>query len=181
MWMDFIARPSATRWYRAHNASIVAGYLEHRDLAERENVTERFFLNVVLLRVLYAHAMVAAPRLALGRLRSLSPTLGDPRVRMTGLFLSLSRVLPDVYPLRSGVAVNVRRERQLARLLDYGIIGPRLQAIYAWSADVLQEPRLSSLIDAGSPCYAMGVTPELWQPADPRRSVRLVRRLLPAA
>ena len=39
---------------------VVAGYLEHRDLAEAEDEAERFFMNVVLCRVLYAHALVAA-------------------------------------------------------------------------------------------------------------------------
>jgi hypothetical protein len=65
LWMAFIAAPSARNWYRAHNATIVAAYLDHRDLAMTESGPERFFLNVVLLRMLYAHALVAAPRRAL--------------------------------------------------------------------------------------------------------------------
>jgi hypothetical protein len=67
LWLEFAAQPTGRHWYRAHNASVVAGYLEHRDLAEAEAVPERFFMNVALLRVLYAHALGAAPRLALGR------------------------------------------------------------------------------------------------------------------
>ncbi len=66
LWMSFVADPTAHTWYRAHNASIASAYLDHRDLADGESRPERFFLNVVLLRVLYAHALVAAPRLALG-------------------------------------------------------------------------------------------------------------------
>jgi hypothetical protein len=64
LWMSFIAVPTARSWYRAHDASIVSAYLENRDLAESESMPERFFLNVALLRVLYAHALSAAPRLA---------------------------------------------------------------------------------------------------------------------
>ena len=60
---------------------------------------ERFFMNVALVRVLYAHALVGAPRLALGRLAPLSRVVGDPRLGMAGLFLSLGRVLPRDYPL----------------------------------------------------------------------------------
>jgi hypothetical protein len=67
LWLEFSARPTGRNWYRAHNASIVAGYLEHRNLAEAEGASERFFMNVALARVLYAHALAAAPRLALGR------------------------------------------------------------------------------------------------------------------
>ena len=35
-WVRFLHRPSAQAWYRAHNASIVARYLDHRDLAWRD-------------------------------------------------------------------------------------------------------------------------------------------------
>ncbi len=97
--MEFAAKPTGGNWYRAHNASVLAGYLEHRDLAEAECEAERFFMNVALLRVLYAHALAGAPRLALGRLAPLGQALGDPRLGMAGLYLSLGAVLPDGYPL----------------------------------------------------------------------------------
>ena len=85
--------------YRAHNASIVAGYLEHQELCAAELPIERFFMNVTLSRVLYAHALVARPKLALGRMRAVSRPLGDPRWRGADLFLSLHNILPDRYPL----------------------------------------------------------------------------------
>ena len=112
-WRAFTEYPNARAWYRAHNASVVAGYLEHRDLAEAENGAERFFMNVVLCRVLYAHALVAArgSRWA-GCVRSLRAS-GDPRLGMTGIFLELSRVLPDVYPLSDDVASYLSDELAL--------------------------------------------------------------------
>ena len=55
-WVRFLRRPSAQAWYRAHNASIVAGYLAHRGLSGQEHPIERFFMDVALIRVLYAHA-----------------------------------------------------------------------------------------------------------------------------
>jgi hypothetical protein len=78
-WLSFAERPTARNWYRAHNSSVVASYLSNRELAEAENQPERFFMNVVLCRVLYAHAhaLVAAPRASLGWLRPLAPLLGD--------------------------------------------------------------------------------------------------------
>src|SRR6476661_8009556 len=91
-WLEFGARPTRRNWYRAHNASIVAGYLEHQHLADAEGAPERFFMNVALARVLYAHALAAAPRLALGQLAPLGRLLGDPRLGMAGVFLSLHRV-----------------------------------------------------------------------------------------
>ena len=41
----FAFQPSTQSWYLAHNVSIVTAYLDHRDLAERENRVERFFIN----------------------------------------------------------------------------------------------------------------------------------------
>jgi hypothetical protein len=61
----FAVEPTPVQWYLAHNVTIVSAYLDHCELAERENRVERFFLNLVLMRLLYAHALVAAPRLAL--------------------------------------------------------------------------------------------------------------------
>lgn len=59
-WVDFFNAPSARSWYVAHNASVVAGYLSHRALAKLETPAERFFMNVVLVRVLYVCARCGA-------------------------------------------------------------------------------------------------------------------------
>ena len=139
--MKFIAKPTGRNWYRAHNASIVSGYLEHRELAEAESLPERFFMNVALVRVLYAHALVGAPRLALGRFAPLARVLGDPRLGMAGAFLSLGRVLPDRYPLERDVESYLADEQRLGRLLDYAVILPRLQRVYEWSAEELERTR----------------------------------------
>jgi hypothetical protein len=154
LWLEFAARPTGRNWYGAHNASIVTGYLEHRNLAEGESPPERFFMNVALLRVLYAHALAAAPRLALGRFAPLGRLLGDPRLGMAGVFLSLRRVLPDRYPLALDVERYVADEQRLGRLLDYAVIAPRLQCLYEWSAEELREPRLLELVRDGNPIYA---------------------------
>jgi hypothetical protein len=115
LWLAFTDEPSATSWYRAHNASIVAAYLEHEPLAHRELLAERFFLNVALLRVLYAHALAAAPRLALGRFAPLAKLLGDPGGGAVGWFLSVKRVFPDRYPL-TGVSLNDITRRRASLL-----------------------------------------------------------------
>jgi hypothetical protein len=154
LWLEFSARPTGRNWYRAHNASIVGGYLEHRDLAEAENAPERFFMNVALLRVLYAHVLVGAPALALGRLAPVGSLLGDPRLGMAGVFLSLRRVLPNSYPLALGVERYIADEQRLGRLLDYAVIVPRLQCLYEWSAQDLAEPSLLGLVCDGNPIYA---------------------------
>ena len=154
LWLGFIAAPTARNWYRAHNASIVSAYLEHRALADDESMPERFFMNVALARVLYAHALVGAPRLAVGRFAPLGRLLGDPRLGMAGAFLSLGRVLPNRYPLAENVQIYLADEHRLGRMLDYAVIAPRLQGLYEWSADELAEPSLVELIREGNPIYA---------------------------
>ena len=86
----FALQPSSRSWYLAHNVTIVRACLDHRDLAERENRIERFFINLVLIRLLYAHALVAAPQLALAWLAPTARWLGDPRRAMTGIFLGVA-------------------------------------------------------------------------------------------
>ncbi|MFD9214399.1 hypothetical protein ACFVY9_15055 [Streptomyces sp. NPDC059544] len=153
-WADFIRSPAPRRWYRAHNASIVAGYLRHEDLAAAERQVERFMMNVALLRVLFTHAMLAEPRLALGRLAALGPLMADPRHRNVQLFLDLGRSFPAEYPVTAPVEETVLDEHALARVLDYGLIAPRLTALYAFSAASLDQPRLTTLLDDGVPAYA---------------------------
>jgi hypothetical protein len=178
-WLEFIRHPSAAAWYRAHNMSIVGAYLEHEHLAAREGRIERFFMNVVLARVLYTHAMVAAPRLALAWLAPAGRLLGDPRLGMTGLFLSLSRVLPDRYPLGDDIAPYARAEHGLGHLLDIGVITPRVEHLYAWSASELDIPGLRQLLSGQTPCYAWPASD--WQPwnPDPSPLARVSRKLLP--
>ncbi|WP_298516184.1 hypothetical protein [uncultured Nocardioides sp.] len=161
--LAFIRAPSARSWYLAHNLSIASAYLDHRELAEAEDRVERFFLNLVLLRVLFAHALVSEPRLALGRLAPLGRVVGDPRLGMTGIFLSLSRVLPDRYPLGDDVEAYVVAEHGFGHALDVGVILPRAPQLYAWSAEVLDLAGLRDLLDpAGTtPTYA-------WDPVDDR-------------
>ena len=179
-WLGFIRHPTAASWYRAHNMSVVSAYLEHEHLASGESRVERFFINLVLIRVLYTHALVARPRLALGWLAIAGRPLGDPRLGMTGIFLSLSRVLPDRYPLGDDLAPYLRAEHGIGHLLDVGVIQPRLERLYDWSADELAIPGLRQLLCGEIPCYA-------WPPDDrqpwrttPSRAARLARALLPA-
>ena len=182
LWLEFGARPTGRNWYRAHNASIVRGYLGHRGLADAESAPERFFMNVALVRVLYAHALVAAPRLALGPLAPLGRLLGDPRLGAAGVFLSLSRVLPNRYPLDGAIERYVADEQRLGRMLDYAVIVPRLQRMYEWSAEELAEPRLLELIRDGNPIYAWPFEERhVWRSRDmPFTARALVRVTRPA-
>ena len=107
--------------------------------------------------------MVAAPRLALGRFAVLGRLLGDPRLGTAGVFLSLRRVLPDRYPPVGELPADLARENPLGRLLDYGVIQPKLQRLYEWSARDLDLPALCDLVRDGNPTYAWSyVDRQVW-------------------
>lgn len=173
-WLRFLTNPSPRRWYRAHNSSIVAGYFEHRALVDGEHEVERFFMDVALLRVFFAHGLVAAPRTALGPLWPAAAVLGDPRRRGTGWFLSLRNILPEWYPLDDLTIDEVlRAENWFGRHVDYGVIVPRLERLYAFAAAELRDPRISGLVRDGAPTYAWPAGRDhVWEPVG--TTVRLV-------
>ncbi|WP_436500778.1 hypothetical protein [Actinokineospora sp. HUAS TT18] len=178
LWIAFLRRPTPATWYRAHNASVVAGYLDHQTLAHSETSLERFMINVTLVRAFYAHALVARPKLAAGRLGGLARHLGDPRFGTVGLFLSLRRVFPQHYPVvGTSLARLIADEGRLPRLLDYGVITPRLTALYEFAAVTLDEPRIADLISDGIPCYGSApLDRSAWTAAHPSLGMRLLRR-----
>ena len=102
-----------------------------------------------------AHALVIRPRLAVGRLAPAGRLLGDPRWRGADLFLSLHNILPDWYPL-TGFSIEqiLALENYAGRLIDYGVILPKMQALYEFAASDLDEPRLLDLVKNGFPVYA---------------------------
>jgi hypothetical protein len=165
-WVAFFESPSARSWYGAHNASVVAGYLAHSALAALESPVERFFMNVVLMRVLYAHALVLDGGLALGRLSFLARLIGHPRARGPQTLLSLKDILPDRYPIIGlGVADVIELESKMGRLIDHGVIRARVDDLYASSARALSEPLLADLIRCGEPAYAWPVSQQsVWRP-----------------
>jgi hypothetical protein len=155
-WAAFLEAPSPKSWYRAHNASVIAGYIQHRHLAEAELPVERFFMDVALGRVLFVHALVSHPRLALGRwLWPLARRLGDPRWLGANLYLSMRNVLPDRYPL-TGITIEeiLGAENPIGRLIDYGVLLPRAQELYEFAAEDLNEPAVLDFISHGSLVYA---------------------------
>jgi hypothetical protein len=101
---------------------------------------------------------------------------------MTGIFLSLSRVLPDRYPLAADLGDYVAAEHGLGHLLDVGVILPRASQLYSWSARELALPGLGRLIDdhRRAPTYAWDPQDnDVWDPP-PSRLAHAMRRLAPA-
>ena len=115
-------------------------------------------MNVVLVRVLYAHALVAAPGW---------PWAGWPRLpARSGIRgwddRDLSVAVADPagqLSTRRRVDSYVAVEHGFGRMLDVGVIQPRIGHVYGWSARELGTPALCDLLDDDTPAYA-------WDAAD---------------
>jgi len=144
-----------------------------------EAPAERFFMNVVLVRVLYAHALVLDGDLALGRLSFLARLIGHPRSRGPQALLSMKDVLPNRYPI-FGLEVEelFNAENRLGRMMDYGVIGVRVDALYTTSARALGEPRLLELVVDGAPAYTWPADQRhVWKPQSQGRFTSLIEFL----
>jgi len=183
-WTNFLRNPSPQSWYRAHNASIIAGYLDHRHLVEAELPVERFFMDVALGRVLFVHALVMSPRIAIGRwLGPLGRLIGDPRWRGADVYLSLRNVLPDHYPLTDLTIDEILAGENFAgRLIDYGVMLPRVQAMYEFAAQDLNAPDLLDFISNGHLVYAWPYEDrDVWVARRSRALTALIARMTSSA
>ena len=97
---------------------------------------------------------------------------------MTGIFLQLSRVLPDQYPLPMGRDLS-SDELSFGRLLDFGVIVPRLQQLYEWSAHELDAPELLACVQEGSLIYAWPYEDRSVWHATSTIPIQIARRMLP--
>ena len=74
--------------------------------------------------------------------------------------------MPDRYPLTRDLQWYIDNEHGFGRILDLGIIQPRLGMLYSWSAAELSIPELSTLVHEGVPTYAWdAIDIEPWDPA----------------
>lgn len=131
-WEAFLRDPSETSWYRAHNASILTGYLRNAWRARAEQSTEQYFLCEVLERLMFAHALCE------GLLGEAGEVVADPASFGVEVLLADHRLYPREYPAPPDV------ESVVEKLLDTAVAAfrPRL---YQWSADLLELPALQGL------------------------------------
>jgi len=182
-WVEFLDKPTPKSWYRAHNVSVASAYVEYRALSEAELPAEKFFMDVTLARVLFVHSVLMQPRAALGPVFwPIGRVLGDPRSRSVDVYLSLRNILPDTYPIAGQSITEVLDAENFAgRLIDYGILLPRVQSLYEFAATDLDAPGLCDFIEGGNLTYAWPYADRsVWEPRRYRRLTALVALLAAA-
>ncbi|MEZ4776000.1 MAG: hypothetical protein R3D00_22670 [Bacteroidia bacterium] len=155
MWLEYIKNPSGITWYRAHNCSIVHGYHNHIELAKREKLAEKLFLNEVLYRVLFAQAMVENTREGMGRLGQI---LANPRLPSVNVLVHMADFYPQHYPLSHEDMKHIRHEGHSLQeiavdFLDDLIILPKLGKLYAQCAQWLKASFILSWHKVDAPVY----------------------------
>jgi hypothetical protein len=175
-WIGYMRNPSRQTWYRAHNGSIAAGYLERMAVAQHECAAEQTFLNLVLYRVLYAQALVEgeAPGFIYrlihrlfghaALLEKLESMIADPRGPSVDVLVHLPDFYPRHYPLSDADIRHVLEqshgpEQEAVDLMDRVLISPYLAKLYVLAAGWLSTPRLCELVHKGKPCYPLELPP----------------------
>ena len=153
-WVVFIKKPDPTNWYKAHNSSIIDGYLKYSLLAEMETVPEKIFLNKVLYRLLYAQSMVEGQFI----FPKLGKILGDPRGMAVRFITSLDAYYPSHYPMTNEEIDDVLGK--VDSLSDFGVkffddvlIEPELKPLYKRASVRNKQTDLNTLIVDGKPAY----------------------------
>ena len=153
-WLSYLASPSSETWYRAHNCSIITGYIKRRSIAYQEDRAEQIFINVVLYRLLYAQAMVEDRSLFL----KLGDILANPALPSVEIITGLPDFYPKTYPLSPENLKEIQgRGHNLedigVRILDDAIIIPELNRLYRFAAKVNGIPELNHFLKGGRPIY----------------------------
>ena len=152
-WLDYLANPCGTTWYRAHNGCIVRAYLDQRELARAELPAEQLFMNEVLYRLLFAEAMEMG--VEAGWLGTMA---ADPKLFAVDFITHLETIYPDHYQLTPQDTIDVRHlgtglEADLGRFLDETLILQHVDSLYTLVANEIDQPSLPELIKNGIPIY----------------------------
>jgi len=153
LWRHYIQKPAAKTWYKAHNASIVQGYLQSRREAEEETLPEKLFINMVLYRVLFAQAMVEG--VPMGKLGAV---LADPNLPSVNVLVHIPDFYPSHYPLTTGgIAAILHKSKNLeeymVEVLDDSMIIPHLAELYENASNWLTIQELKAMLKGDIPIY----------------------------
>lgn len=164
-WTRFMRDPHAASWYRAHNTSIVLGYLGNVAGAELEHPHEQKVMSLTLTRVLFAQAIVEDHDWALGHLSGIARWFFRPSASGVGIAMHMPDLYPQHYPYREPTRPRRRAHRRpwthlgdpFVWLVDHVLVGSRVGALYDMSAESLQIPELERLAREDVASYPWGV------------------------
>lgn len=147
-WVDYLEKPSAQTWYKAHNSSIIYGYLKYYELAFKEDLIEQYFINEVLDRLLFAEVMVEGKSKLFGFWGRI---LASPKSPAVDILVKIKDLYPRNYPLKWKDILNVLDigfdiGTVISYVLDKVIIKSNRTNIYNFISELLNIPELKHFI-----------------------------------
>jgi len=159
-WSEYLREPSPVSWYRAHNASVVSGYVRAAALAGRELPAEQFLMNLVLARVLFAQALAEEATFAVGGHPLLAAFLSDPRLPAVTIAMQVPDFYPRSYPLDAGEEAVLSRRAHTHNEQDVSPIDAdpcsHIEDLFAFAGKSLGDD-LSRFLARGIVCYPHGL------------------------
>lgn len=154
LWLQYIDGPSSRSWYRAHNASIISGYVDFTHHAREETQYEQTFMNEVLYRVLFAQAMVEDD----SPFKEDGEFMADPALPAVDLMVHIPAFYPDHYPLTEQDILNVMHkghalESDIEKFFDEYLIKPHIVSLFHSAAQWNNTPHLTQFLVDGKPVY----------------------------
>ncbi|WP_343849573.1 hypothetical protein [Algoriphagus jejuensis] len=158
LWAEFIQNQNPKTWYRAHNSSIIEGYIKFSGLAEKENLPEQVFINQVLYRLLFAQFMVEGdfwfPRLGM--------FLANPQGISVRMITHLDGFYPKHYPMTDEEVEEVmgkchHLQGRLVKFLDRTFILPKIIRIYTTTFGLNGQLLTPLFLIKNNPCYPRGI------------------------
>lgn len=154
LWLDYIKERTGVSWYRAHNASIVRGYLECIHQAREESIFEQVFMNEVLYRLLFAQAMEEDDT----PFKEKGVMAANPMLPSVDLIVHVPEFYPDHYPLSKQDILNVMHKghglaSDAEKVFDEYLIYPHLTDLYQAASKWLNIPELNDFLKDGKCIY----------------------------
>lgn len=152
-WLDYINTPNERSWYRAHNSSIISGYLVADSLAFKENIYEQYFMNIVLYRLLYAQSMVEGVSFGI-----LGKIFANPRGYAVSIITDIEAFYPSHYPLSKEDIKYVTHHAHtfmgiIETIFDSVLILPHLNKLYDEAAKWNNASIVTKFVENNKPIY----------------------------
>jgi hypothetical protein len=142
-WLDYLNNPSAQNWYKAHNCSIVEGYMLFRNIMPNEPVHEQHFIRLVMQRVLYAGLLIEGEILGW-----IGKVLASPTALSVKFITNFDFYYPSKYPClfvgKSYTSLIFSNDYQPTNILDNLIIAPLTSQLFNYAKNLYKKKHYTS-------------------------------------
>lgn len=135
-WLNYLNKPDSKSWYQAHNGSIINACFQFSKEIEIESHYEKIFIKDVLMRVLFAQAMVEGKEFAFGKLGKI---LANPILPAVKIITRRQKLYPISYPLtQENYSSNeVFLEHHIRTFVNKYVIDKNEKKLFQFAAELI--------------------------------------------